>query len=78
MGKEFKSIIIPDTILIVENGSGQGYIVPKGNENILNTAKEWAKHFKYGEGETWKKSKKKGIGKKAPSMNIGMVILSLN
>ena len=60
MGEEFRSIIIPETVLIVENGGGQGYIVPKGNENILNTAKEWAKHFKYGEGETWKEKQENG------------------
>ena len=38
----FKSIIIPDEIIIVENKKGQGYIVNPDNTNMYESALNWA------------------------------------
>lgn len=50
---EFKSIVIPEKILIVENSSGQGYVVLPDKPDMLASAKSWADGWVYGEGNNW-------------------------
>ena len=49
----FKSIVIPEKIIIVENSSGQGYVVLPDKPDMLASAKSWADGWVYGEGANW-------------------------
>jgi len=49
----FKSIVIPEKIIIVENSSGQGYVVLPDKPDMLESAKSWADGWVYGEGANW-------------------------
>lgn len=50
---DFKSIVIPETIIIVENSNNQGYVVLPDKPDMLASAKNWADGWVYGEGSNW-------------------------
>lgn len=53
MGSGYKGIIIPQEIIIVENYEHQGFVVPSGNERVLETAMRWAERMVYPDEGTW-------------------------
>ena len=59
---KIKSITIPNEIIIVENSSKQGYVVPPDKPNILESAIRWADGYVYDYSITdWKECETKAV-----------------
>ena len=61
MGTSYKGIIIPENIIIVENKTGQGFVVPEGNDKVLQTAMNWASSMIYPDEGTWEERRDNAI-----------------
>lgn len=62
MSETYKGIVIPEEVIIVENQSGQGYVVPAGNEKMLQTAMSWAHGYVWDYNiKDWNERKEKAV-----------------
>lgn len=59
MGTQYRGIVIPEEVIIVENHGHQGFVVPSGNTKVLETALNWAEQMIYPSEGTWEEKMSK-------------------